>query len=68
MSEELFTVWQVSTDDWHVKAAEGFPGSLAGDYAHWMTQTQEARDGEMQCIIISDEDDHSGWSGNLARG
>ena len=55
MSEELFTVWQVSADDWCVKAAEGLPAQLAVDYAHWLTQTQEARGGEIQRIIITDE-------------
>jgi hypothetical protein len=55
MSEKLFTIWQFSHDDWHVKAAEGLPTKLAVDYAHWLAQTQEARGGEIQRIIITDE-------------
>lgn len=55
MGEELFTVWQISADDWCVKAAEGLPAKLAVDFAHWMTQRQEARDHEIQRIIITDE-------------
>ncbi len=59
MSEELFTVWLFSSDDWPVKAVEGVPKKLAVDYAHWMAQTQEARDGEIQRIIITDESNHT---------
>jgi hypothetical protein len=59
MSEELFTVWMFSSDDWPVKAVEGLPKTLAVDYAHWMTQTQEARDGEIRRIIITDESNHT---------
>lgn len=55
MSEELFTVWHFSSDDWYVKAAEGLPAKLAVDYAHWLTQTQQARGGEIQRIIITNE-------------
>lgn len=55
MNEELFTVWQVSSDDSYVKAAEGLPAQLAVDYAQWLTQTQEARSGEIQRIIITNE-------------
>ena len=28
MSEELFTVWLFSSDDWAVKAVEGLPGNF----------------------------------------
>ena len=68
MSEELFTVWQVSSDDWQVKAAEGLPAKLAADYARWMTQTEEARDGEIQRIIISGEDNRSVFEWKFGEG
>jgi hypothetical protein len=55
LSEELFTVWQVSSDDSQVIAAEGLPAKLALDYARWMMQTQEACDGAIQRIIVTDE-------------
>ena len=55
MSEELFTIWQVSADDSRVRAAEGLPAKLAVDYTHWLTQTQEACDGEIHRIIITNE-------------
>ena len=55
LSEELFTVWQVSSDDSQMIAAEGLPAKIALDYARWMTQTQEARDGAIQGIIVTDE-------------
>ena len=68
MSEELFTVWQVSSDDWHVRAADGLPAKLAVDYAHWMTQTQEALDGEIHRIIITDEGNHAVFEWKFGEG
>jgi hypothetical protein len=68
MSEELFTVWLISSDDWPVKAVEGLPAKLAVAYAHWMTQTQEARDDEIQRIIISDEGNHTVFEWKFGEG
>ena len=68
MSEELFAVWQYSHDDWRVKAAEGLPAKLAVDYARWMTQTQEARDGEIQRVIITDEGDNTVFEWKFGEG
>jgi hypothetical protein len=68
MSEELFAVWQYSRDGWHVQAAEGLPAKLAVDYARWMAQTREARDGEIQRIIITDEGDHTVFEWTFGEG
>lgn len=68
MNEELFVVWQCSADDWRVKAAEGLPAKLAVGYARWMTQTQEARCGEIQRIIITDEANHTVFEWKFGEG
>lgn len=68
MSEELFTVWLISPDDWWVKAAEGLPAKLAVDYAYWMTQTQEAHADEIQRIIIADEGNHKVFEWKFGEG
>jgi len=68
LSEELFTVWQFSSDDWYVKAAEGLPAKLVVDYAHWMTHTQDACDGEIQRVIITDEGNHTVFEWKFGEG
>ena len=68
MSVELFTVWQISSDDWQVIAAEGLPARLAVDYAHWLARTPEARAGEIRRIIITDESNHTVFEWKFGEG
>jgi len=68
LSEQLFTVWQVSSDDSQVIAAEGLPAKIAVDYAHWLMQTQEARDGEIQRITITNEGNYTVFEWKFGEG